>query len=336
MYFLSVDFFHTILALLFLFITFGVIFFRYNTYFSANKKTTNYTTNKKWVITRLVSLVLTIIFLSTIILEPAWLMEGSEITKEWIDCIWLLDVSASMDVVDVIDNNQTVSRLTRAKSVIENFIISHREARYGLVIFAGKSRLVSPLTSEHSSLLSFLASIDSKSISEGGTDFREAVALSIERFETKNPIPHAIILLSDGGDQEDAPDMNSIKNLFQKKHTNLITIGIWQTNLSPIPVGRNPFGDTVYKKFNGETVLSGLTRKTLQDLAKNGWWSYIEWASIENSLEKSLSRISRHPIKESWDNVDDLTVRIFAMLGFFFFLMFILFPSSPIKKWNAI
>ena len=90
-----------------------------------------------------------------------------------------------MDVLDIKESNPPVSRLEKAKSIIESYMIAHRENRYGLVIFAGKSRLVSPLTSEHGSILSFLASIDSKSISEGGTDFHEALTLATDRFDTK-------------------------------------------------------------------------------------------------------------------------------------------------------
>lgn len=49
-----------------------------------------------------------------------------------------------------------------------------------------------------------------------------------------------------------------------------MTIGIGQTKPSPIPVGQNPLGETVYKQFGGETVLSGLNRESLKSLAKIG------------------------------------------------------------------
>lgn len=256
MYFLSFDIFHTTLASLFLLATLGVVFFRYKRHLPPNKKTVNYTTSRNLGIIRMASLVLSIVLLGITILEPIGLMKDTSGKTEGIDCIWLLDVSASMDVKDILENNSPISRLARAKSVIESFIISHPENRYGLMIFAGKSRLVSPLTSEHSSLLSFLASIDSKSIGEGGTDFREALTVATERFETQDDTPHTIVLLSDGGDQEDAPDTGSIRSIFQGKHTNLVTVGIGKTEPSPIPVGHNPIGDVVYKKFEGETVLS--------------------------------------------------------------------------------
>jgi Ca-activated chloride channel family protein len=145
-----------------------------------------------------------------------------------------------MDVEDVSNGNIVISRLMKAKSVIENYMITHPENRYGLIIFAGTSRLVSPLTTEHSSLLTFLSSIDSKSIREGGTDFHQALQLALDRFETQESIPHTIVLLSDGGDTDEIIDTSSLKNLFFGKHASLITIGIGNTKSSPIPIGRNP------------------------------------------------------------------------------------------------
>lgn len=167
MYFLSSDSLHIVIASLFLLVTGGIVFFRYRKYFPANEKSVNYRSDKNLVIVRITGLILSVVFLGATILEPAGLMKGPSDSTEGIDCIWLLDVSASMDAEDIAGGNLNISRLSRAKSVIENHILAHPENRYGLVIFAGKSRLVSPLTTEHSSLLTFLATIDSKSIREG-------------------------------------------------------------------------------------------------------------------------------------------------------------------------
>lgn len=336
MYFLSFDALHIILTSTFLLVALGIVFFRYKKYLFQREKTINYTTNKNFTIIRLTGLILSILLLGVTILEPTGLIKNSISPVEWIDCIWLLDVSASMDAEDIMENTSPISRLTKAKSVIENFIISHPENRYGLVIFAGTSRLVSPLTSEHSSLLTFLASIDSRSIGEGGTDFHDALSLSTGRFETKENLPHAIALLSDGGDKEDTPSMNSIKNIFQNKNTSLVTIGLGQTQPSPIPVGRDPLGEIVYKKFQWEVVLSGLNRISLKSLAEIGKWSYIEGGSIEKDLDTSLNIISRQEFQSSSNDSNDRTVQWIMAMSFFFFLIFLLFPSSFKKRWNAL
>lgn len=64
-------------------------------------------------------------------------------------------------------------------------------------------------------------------------------------------------------------------------------------------MGHDPLGNTVYKKFQGETVLSGLNRQTLKSLAEAGNGSYLEGNSLQKDLEKSLGSISRRTIRDS-------------------------------------
>jgi len=336
MYFSSFDFPHIFFVSSFLLIVFWMIFFRSRKYFLAHEKATNYSINKRFTLIRFISLILSIFLIGIVFLGPVGLMRNSSTSTDGIDCVWLLDVSTSMDVRDVSENSTTISRIARSKSVIENFMISHPENRYGLIIFAGASRLVSPLTSDHSSLLTFLVSIDSRSISTGGTDFLDALKLATERFETKDNTTHAIVLLSDGGDMEDSPNMSSIKSVLQEENIILSTVGIGKTKPSPIPIGTNPFGDTVYKKFGGEIVLSGLNRESLRNLADVGKWTYIEGTSLEKDLGNSLNSITRHNVAVSWDNTNDKTVPVLVMISFFFFLVFLLFPSSFLKRWNVL
>jgi len=95
------------------------------------------------------------------------------------------------------------------------------------VIFAGGARLVSPLTSESESVLTFLTSIDSTTIRDGGTNFREALNTAIGRLPPKkgdNPL--SLILLSDGGEEEDLADTTMISGLFTGKNITLSTVGI--------------------------------------------------------------------------------------------------------------
>lgn len=334
MYFPPLHLFDIILAGTFLLVSLGFVYVRRERYMKVHDTVTNYTTNRTARIIRLISLILSISLLGIIILKPTGLMGNPSQSTKGIDCIWLLDTSMSMDVTDMKSGDDSVSRLSQAKSLIEDYIVAHGENRYWLVIFAWKARLVSPLTTEHDSLLSFLTSIDSKSIHDGGSDFHEALQVATERFGTGNENPEAIVLLSDGGDLEDAPDSSSLKQLFQWKQTTLITVGLGQTKPSPIPIGTSPFGDIVYKRFGWETVLSGLNRNTLKALADIGKWSYIE-GTKRADLEKALSRIPSSMLWASSDTASDITIRVLAGLSVFFFLVFLLLPSSFLVRWNV-
>lgn len=105
---------------------------RYGKSFPGNTKGKgmNYTVDKGFMVFRIISLVISVLLLGIILFRPSGLVSDPFGGTEGMDCIWLLDVSASMDVTDISENTVSVSRLARAKSMIENYIITHPENRY--------------------------------------------------------------------------------------------------------------------------------------------------------------------------------------------------------------
>lgn len=232
----------------------------------------NFTENIRFTRVRLAGIILCVLFLSIALFGPVASWGDSTSDHQGIDLIWVLDVSRSMDVQDIVEGDTHFSRLEKAKSTIQSYMIAHPENRYGLTIFAGQSRLVSPLTSEGNSILTFLASIDSSSIMEGGGNFQEALRTTLDRLGTtpKDAPPRALVVLSDGGDTEDAPDIKIIKDLFVGKNTRLQTIGYGSEKGGPIPSGVDLLGATIYKQYQGETVVSARNTSTLEAIAQAG------------------------------------------------------------------
>lgn len=330
--FLRLDILHIIPVLLFIMGTVWVIFWR-GRVGESRDESKNYTYKTSFSRIRLSSLVITIILLALAFLGPISSLWTSNNERQGVDIVWVLDVSKSMDVQDVTEWEQTISRLTWAKKIIENYILAHPENRYGLVIFAGKSRLVSPLTFESDSVLTFLTSIDTASITDGGTNFREALDIAVGRLSGKELNPLSLILLSDGGDKEDLSDTTMISSLFTGKNITLSTIGIGSDAWWPIPTGQDMFGNVTFKLFDGEMVTSRLEPDTLKSLAKIGKGSYISWEDIWSSLDTTLAKIIRHSVVGSTNNSGD-SGRALVMIASIFFLAFLLIPASFLKKWN--
>jgi Ca-activated chloride channel family protein len=102
-----------------------------------------------------------------------------------------------MDAADISDGADSISRLETAKKFMIDYISKYPENRYGIILFAGKSLISSPLTIDTEVLTNIISSLDSKSIREGGTNLEDALALSIARFsDTKDP--KTVVILSDG------------------------------------------------------------------------------------------------------------------------------------------
>ncbi|MGN0865794.1 MAG: VWA domain-containing protein [Akkermansia sp.] len=151
--------------------------------------------------------------------RPQWRNEHREQKVSGIDIMIACDLSGSMSAQDMLFSVQDergrtrrvpVDRLTAAKHVIAEFIDGRPNDRIGLVAFAGKAKLCSPLTLDHRLLEHiiggfYLASADvfgrerAGYIREDGTAIGTAIAAAATRLharkETKSKV---IILVTDG------------------------------------------------------------------------------------------------------------------------------------------
>lgn len=152
--------------------------------------------------------------------QPRWKNEYEEQKVSGIDIMIACDLSGSMSIRDMVFSGRdehgqpvraTVDRLRAAKHVIESFINGRPNDRIGLVAFAGKAKLCSPLTLDHTIVRyiidqfylaesgSFGRQAHSGYISEDGTAIGTAIAAAAtrlnERVETKSKV---IILVTDG------------------------------------------------------------------------------------------------------------------------------------------
>ena len=96
-----------------------------------------------------------------VLAQPCWRLEHEEQKVSGIDIMIACDLSGSMSLRDMVFNvrdergktgRATVDRLTAAKHVISNFIADRPNDRIGLLAFAGRAKLCSPLTLDHAIL----------------------------------------------------------------------------------------------------------------------------------------------------------------------------------------
>ncbi len=146
--------------------------------------------------------------------RPQWKNEHTEESVSGIDIMIACDLSGSMASQDMLfsatdslgrKQRAAIDRLTAAKYVINEFISGRPNDRIGLVAFAGKAKLCSPLTLDHAIvsyiIREFYLADDHRPgyIAEDGTAIGTAIASAAlrldERKETKSKV---IILVTDG------------------------------------------------------------------------------------------------------------------------------------------
>jgi len=208
-----------------------------------------------------------------------------KIKRQGIDMVFALDVSNSMLAQDI-----TPNRLERAKQAIIHLLGKLNNDRVGLVIFAGKSYIQMPLTTDYSATRLFLSNINPGMIPVQGTAIGDAIETSASAFGN-NKQSKAIILITDGENHED----NAIEaaQAVAAKGIRVYTIGIGIPEGAPIPVysGNTQIG---YKKdAQGITVITRLDEPMLRDIAKAGKGIFVRANNSQSGVQEVFDQINK-------------------------------------------
>lgn len=214
------------------------------------------------------------------------------IRREGSDVVLALDVSRSMLTQDLKPN-----RLVKAKSEIQSLLGRLQGNRVGLVVFAGSAFLQCPLTTDYRAIELFLDGVDPSTVSRPGTDLGEAIRASVAAFEQKSGAFRAIVLLTDGEDNE-GRGLEAAKEAAAAG-IRIFTIGIGSTEGAPIPLSEQSAEGGYKKSKSGEIVLSKLGATGLADIARETGGSFHQATREEMELEsvfQSIANLQKHEL----------------------------------------
>jgi Ca-activated chloride channel family protein len=208
-----------------------------------------------------------------------------EVKREGVEVIIALDVSNSMLAEDI-----TPSRLERAKQAISQLVDQLREDRIGLILFAGDAYTQIPITNDYLSAKMFLSTAGPDAVSKQGTAIGSAIALGMRSFTPESEKSRALIIITDGENHEDDP-VGQAREAAEKGIV-VHTIGIGSPGGSPVPVKAG--GGTDYlKDSEGNTVISKLDEKSLQEIASVTGGRYVRASNTSIGLAEIYNDIGR-------------------------------------------
>jgi len=116
-----------------------------------------------------------------------------------IDIMLVLDLSWSMEAIDMGTPAEKLTRFACASGVLQDFIQKRPNDRIGLITFSGVPYLASPLTLNHDWLIENLHRLHVGIITDLGTAIGDAVAVAAQRLKAvPNSKSRVMILLTDG------------------------------------------------------------------------------------------------------------------------------------------
>ncbi len=223
-----------------------------------------------------------------LLLGIANLQTGSkmqEVKREGADIMICLDVSNSMLAEDLKPN-----RLERAKQAIEKMIDKLEGDRLGIIVFAGEAYTQLPITTDYSSAKLFLNAITPNIVPTQGTAIGNAIDKAMESFGKDEGKNKAIIIITDGENHED----DAIKKAEEVAKNDVVihTIGIGSDAGVPIPVYHNGVPAGYRKDKEGNTVVTKLNEKLLQDIAGATTGVYVKASNADVGLSAVLDKIA--------------------------------------------
>jgi Ca-activated chloride channel family protein len=247
--------------------------------------------SKKWEWIRTTVASLVIAGLVVILANPIRVESVRNPLKNGIDILFVLDLSKSMLAEDIAPN-----RINAGKRVLSNFIGERSSDRIGLIGFAGKPFVFSPLTFDHAGLLKIVSDMTVDSIKQeipgfSGTAIGDGLLLASDAIKTEPDRKKVIILLTDG-EANVGIDPNVVNEYMKMTGVVIHTIGIGDPEGTDLYT-TDQFGKKQYFMDNrGVPIRASIDEPLLRKLAGDNGGIYANAASLKE-MEKALENLNQ-------------------------------------------
>lgn len=201
---------------------------------------------------------------------PRWGEGTAVIDTEGIDIALAIDVSLSMLAED-----EPPSRLERAKQEVRRLRASAPGDRIALLAFAGRSYILSPLTSDDGALELFLENLDPTIVGQAGSAIGPPLRQGLDLLAAaQGGADRALVLMSDGEAFDDRAAAMQLATEAQRAGVLLVTVGFGTSGGGTIPLLETG-GLDVKRDADGQVVVTRYDETLLRDLARAAGGEFV-------------------------------------------------------------
>lgn len=221
------------------------------------------------------------VLLTLAVAGPRWVGNPLPLTRDGRNIMLVLDISGSMELMDMMLDGRPVNRLMVVKRSAEQFVRERSGDKIGLILFGTRAYLQTPLTYDRHSIL---MRIEDATIGLAGktTSIGDALGLAVKRLQDVPPQGRVIILLTDGANTSGMLLPLKAAELAAADHIKVYTIGLGSESNAPA------FNDV----FLGMGTGSDLDEDTLEKIAKMTGGQYFR-ATDPQSLQAIYTKINQ-------------------------------------------
>jgi Ca-activated chloride channel family protein len=187
-----------------------------------------------------------------------------------------LDVAIAMDAsLSMLAEDERPNRLQRMRQEVRRYRAASPGDRNALIAFAGKSYILTPLTTDDGAFELFLDNFDPNIVGLGGTALAPTILQGTGLLQAANgSASRVLVILTDGEAFDDREASLAAARDAKRNGISIITVGFGTENGSTIPVREG--GNTVSKRdSDGQIVITKYDPSLLQEVAEASGGEFI-------------------------------------------------------------
>lgn len=237
------------------------------------------------------------------------------------DIVLAIDISGSMMAKDF-----KPSRFAAAKDVAAKFVNQREHDNMGLVVFAGESLSLMPLTNDRAALINAIDNISMGSLVDG-TAIGDGLVSAINRIISGKAKSKSIILLTDGTNNAGDVPPATAAQIAKQKGVRVYTIGVGTNGSIQIP---DPYG------FSSTTIETKIDEESLKQIAEETNGKYFRAKDEKvlrnvfneiDQLEKTLLDVDKYTFTE--ENFEPWILLSLCSLGLYLLLRYTILRRIP-------
>ena len=220
---------------------------------------------------------------------PRWGHEPTTVRSSGVDMVLAVDASLSMMATD-----EKPNRLERVKQEIRRLRAISPGDRVGLLAFAGRSYVLTPITVDGGALDLFLDNLDPSVVGQAGTSLASTITQGTSLLAlTKSGADRALVIMSDGEGFEPPDELIAAAKKAAENNVSIVTVGFGTTAGSTIPVKDANGVMTQKRDENGQIVVTRYQPALLQAAATAGNGTFIPAEATDKAarIKSALSKL---------------------------------------------
>jgi Ca-activated chloride channel family protein len=201
---------------------------------------------------------------------PRWGAERSTVRTRGIDLVLALDASLSM-----LGTDERPNRLERMKQEVRRLRALSGGDRVGVLAFAGRSYVLSPLTIDAGALDLFLDNLDPSIVGQAGSSLARTIRQGTDLLLlSRGEADKALVIMSDGEAFEAMEEIVAEARRAGEQGVSVVTVGFGTEAGSTIPI-REDGATRVKRDEGGQPVITRYNPETLRAAAEAARGTFV-------------------------------------------------------------